>query len=118
MRDSDRGRVVTLGDNLFEPDRAELRPRAWAPLDQIVRAMRNDTAATATVEGHTSPSGNRDYDLDLSIRRAETVRNYIVSHGITPGRLSAGGVGSDSPIESNTTQLGREQNRPLDVILR
>ncbi len=118
MRDSDRGLVVTLGDDLFEPDRAELRPRAGAPLDQIVRAMRNDTAATATVEGHVSPSGDRDYDLDLSIRRAEAVRNYIVSHGITPGRLSAGGVGSDYPIASNATPLGREQNRHVDVILR
>lgn len=118
MRDSDRGLVVTLGDELFEPDRAELRPRAWASLDQIVRAMRNDPAATATVEGHTSPSGNRDYDLDLSIRRAEAVRNYLVSHGITPGRLSAGGVGSDYPVASNATPIGREQNRHVDVIFR
>lgn len=118
MRDNDRGLVVTLDDSLFEADRAELRPRAFGPLDQIVRAMRNDTASTATVEGHTDTSGNRDYDLNLSIRRAETVRNYIVSHGITPGRLTAGGVGSDYPVASNATLAGRVQNRHVDVIFR
>jgi outer membrane protein OmpA-like peptidoglycan-associated protein len=118
MRDTDRGLVVSLDDSLFEPDRAELRPRAFAPLDQIVRAMRNDPAAVATVEGHTDASGNRDFDLDLSVRRAESVRNYLVAHGITPGRLTAGGVGSDYPVASNATPIGRAQNRHVDVIFR
>lgn len=118
MHDSDRGLVVTLDGTLFEPGRADIRPRAYASLDQIVRTMQADAAATATVEGHTSASGNRQYDLNLSITRAEAVRNYVVDHGITPGRLTAGGVGSDYPVASDAIESGRLRNDRVDVIFR
>ncbi|MGA9343212.1 MAG: OmpA family protein [Rhodanobacteraceae bacterium] len=118
MHDSERGLVIALDGTMFDPSRADIRPRAYPSLDQIVRAMSNNPASTATVEGHTAASGNREYDLNLSITRANAVRNYIVDHGIAAGRLTAGGVGSDYPAANDTSEAGRLANDRVDLIFR
>jgi outer membrane protein OmpA-like peptidoglycan-associated protein len=112
------GFVVTLGDVLFEANRSELRPGASRTLDQLVLALSDDPRAVVTIDGHTDAGGNRDYNMDLSLRRAQSVRNYLAAHGINPSRLSAQGLGSDYPIASNDTELGRQQNRRVEVVVQ
>ena len=116
-RQTERGLVVTLGDVLFEVDRAAIKPGATRALDQLVAALRTDPAAAITIEGHTDSTGSRDYNMDLSTRRMNSVRAYLVTHGVDPARISGRGLGPDYPVASNATDSGRLQNRRVEVIV-
>jgi outer membrane protein OmpA-like peptidoglycan-associated protein len=112
-----RGVVVTLGDFLFEVDRAELKPGAARTLDELVRALSDDRGATVSIEGHTDATGSAQHNADLSLRRAEAVKAYLALHGIDPSRVSTRGLGQDYPVASNATEAGRQQNRRVEVIV-
>ncbi|HET7844108.1 MAG TPA: OmpA family protein [Xanthomonadales bacterium] len=118
MRDSDRGLVVTLGDVLFETGKAEIKPGARRSLDQMVRAMRDDRDATLVIEGHTDSVGKRAYNVQLSQRRANAVRAYLVNRGIASRRIEARGMGPDYPVASNRNEAGRQQNRRVEMIVQ
>ena len=116
-RETERGLVVTLGDVLFEIDRAELKPGATRSLDQLAMALRDDPASSVSIEGHTDSTGGREHNIDLSTRRAESVRSYLVSHGVNAARTSSRGMGPDYPVASNGTEAGRQQNRRVEVVV-
>ena len=61
--------------------------------------------------------GSADYNIELSQRRAEAVRDFLVSNGITPERISAQGMGKDYPVATNSTAVGRQQNRRVEVTI-
>ena len=113
-----RGLVITLGDVLFEVDKADLKPGATRALDQLAQALRDDQDASIQIEGHTDSTGSREYNMDLSRRRAESVQCYLVSHAISPARIATRGLGPDYPVASNQTAAGRQQNRRVEVIVR
>jgi outer membrane protein OmpA-like peptidoglycan-associated protein len=114
---SERGLIVTLGDVLFEVDRATLKPGATRGLDQLARALADDAAARITIEGHTDSTGSREHNMDLSSQRAESVRAYLITHGVDPASITARGLGPDYPVASNATVTGRQQNRRVEVIV-
>ncbi|WP_440224346.1 OmpA family protein [Dokdonella sp. MW10] len=116
-KQTERGLVVTLGDVLFEVNRSELKPGAARSLDQLAAALREDPQASVSIEGHTDSTGNHAYNIDLSARRANTVRNYLVSQGIPDARLRTRGLGPDYPVASNGNEAGRQQNRRVEVIV-
>jgi outer membrane protein OmpA-like peptidoglycan-associated protein len=113
-----RGFVVTLGDFLFEVDRAELKPGAARTLDQLVRALRDDPSANIAIDGHTDSTGSREHNLDLSLSRAQAVKGYLAQHGVDPSRISTQGLGPDYPVASNATEAGRQQNRRVEVTVQ
>ena len=115
--ETERGLVVTLGDVLFEVDRAAIKPGATRALDQLARVLSENPAAHISIEGHTDSTGARDYNLDLSTRRADSVRDYMVTHGVDPAKITARGLGPDYPVASNATEAGRQQNRRVEVIV-
>lgn len=116
--ETERGLVVTLGDVLFETDRAELKPGAARNLDQLAQALRDNPTSTVEIEGHTDSTGGHGYNQTLSDRRAQAVRGYLVSHGIDGSRVASRGLGPDYPVASNGTEAGRQQNRRVEVIIR
>lgn len=116
-RQTERGLVVTLGDVLFEVDRAELKPGATRSLDQLALALRDDASASVAIEGHTDSTGSRDYNVDLSTRRAESVKNYLIGHGVNAAGITSRGLGPDYPVASNGSDAGRQQNRRVEVIV-
>ena len=113
-----RGYVVTLGDVLFEVDRAELKPGAARTLDQLARALSDDRSATISIEGHTDSTGGAQYNADLSLRRADSVKGYLAMHGIDPARITTQGLGQEYPVASNATESGRQQNRRVEVVVQ
>ena len=117
-QETERGLVVTLGDVLFEVDRAELKPGAARNLDKLVAALRDNPDTSIAIEGHTDATGSRDHNVDLSQRRAEAVADYLTAHGISAGRVSARGMGPDFPVASNATEAGRQQNRRVEVVVQ
>ena len=116
-KQTERGLVVTLGDVLFEVDRAAIKPGATRALDQLAAALHSDANASITIEGHTDSTGAREYNMDLSTRRMESVRAYLVTHGVDPAKITGRGLGPDYPVASNATEAGRQQNRRVEVII-
>jgi outer membrane protein OmpA-like peptidoglycan-associated protein len=101
----------------FDFDRATLRPNAAVTLDEVVQflALTQNRALRYEVGGHTSSEGSVRHNDRLSAARAETVRRYLVTHGIDPTRLTTRGYGSREPIDSNRTNAGREANRRVEL---
>jgi outer membrane protein OmpA-like peptidoglycan-associated protein len=113
-----RGFVVTLGDVLFEVDRAELKPGATRTIDQLATALNDDRRSTIAIEGHTDSTGNPQHNVDLSLHRAEAVKSYLVQRGVDPSRITTQGLGEDYPVASNATEAGRQQNRRVEVVVQ
>lgn len=111
------GRIALEGVR-FDFDAASLRPGSGAVLDEAVALLRDDPALSVEIAGHTDAVGSRDYNLDLSLRRARTVRRYLVDHGIEPERLTVAGYGFDVPVASNETADGRARNRRVELVRR
>ncbi len=117
-RETERGLVVTLGDVLFETGRAELKPGATRNLDQLAEALRSDDRSQVAIEGHTDSTGSRNFNLDLSLHRAQSVQAYLIGHGVNPARITVRGMGPDFPVADNASSGGRLQNRRVEVIVQ
>jgi outer membrane protein OmpA-like peptidoglycan-associated protein len=70
-----------------------------------------------SVEGHTDSVGSDDYNQKLSERRADAVRDYLTSNGISPVNIQAVGFGKANPVASNDTAAGRQQNRRVEMVV-
>jgi outer membrane protein OmpA-like peptidoglycan-associated protein len=116
-RPTDRGLVLTLGDTLFSTGRAELKSGTTANLDRLAAFMTQYPQRTAAIEGFTDSSGTDQYNQDLSQRRADSVKGYLVGQGVQGARLSSTGRGEEAPVGDNTSAAGRQQNRRVEVII-
>ncbi|MFN3203019.1 MAG: OmpA family protein [Bradymonadia bacterium] len=101
---------------LFKTDSATLRDESQKLLDDVVQLMRNSPSIRKVqVGGHTDSRGPASYNLDLSKRRAEQVRRYLIDKGkLAANRLVAKGFGEDEPLEPNNTADGRRRNRRVE----
>ena len=99
----------------FDNDQASLRPEAFAILDKAATGLKNWGDTMIEVAGHTDSNAGDEYNLMLSQRRAETVRDYLISKGIAASRLSAKGYGETMPIADNGTEDGRFKNRRVEL---
>jgi outer membrane protein OmpA-like peptidoglycan-associated protein len=102
----------------FDLNSARIRDDAYPLLNEYVAALQSPTLANAMllIAGHTDAAGSDEYNLRLSRKRAQSVRAYLIEHGIAPDRLIAKGYGEAYPIASNATEVGREENRRSEFI--
>jgi len=114
---TDRGVVLTLGDVLFATGRADLKPEATGNLAALVTFLNSYPNRTVMIEGHTDNVGSEGANVALSQRRADSVRSYLVGKGIASARLSASGKGEGVPVADNASEMGRQQNRRVEVII-
>jgi outer membrane protein OmpA-like peptidoglycan-associated protein len=117
VKEEPRGMVITLsGSVLFASDKSELLGTAKTKLNQVAEALKQD-GRDITVLGHTDSQGNDDYNVQLSQRRADAVRQYLVSRGVDQGKIHAEGKGEAAPIADNASPEGRANNRRVEIIL-
>lgn len=117
-RPTDRGLVLTLGsDVLFDFDSADLREGAQRSIDQIAEFLDEYSERQVLVEGFTDSTGSRDYNLDLSDRRANAVRTALIDEGVDESRIRTRGFGPDYPVASNDNDAGRQLNRRVEVVI-
>ena len=116
-RETAEGTVLTFTDLLFQPGDAKLQPGSELRLGPLAEYMRQHPDRTVVVQGHTDTTGDPDNNLALSRRRAEAVRDYLVSQGVAPERVIARGYGEEFPIASNQTPAGRQENRRVEVVI-
>jgi outer membrane protein OmpA-like peptidoglycan-associated protein len=114
---TDRGLVVTLGDVLFATGRSELKGGAANNLSKLSAFLNKYQDRTVAIEGHTDNVGSDDSNFSLSQRRADSVKSYLVSQGVSSTRLAASGKGEGSPVSGNDSATGRQQNRRVEVII-
>jgi len=107
--------VTVLKGVNFDNDKATLRPEASAILDESVAILKKYPDLKVEVAGHTDSNASDAYNLKLSQRRADAVRDYFVSKGVDPARLTTKGYGESKPIADNTTAEGRFENRRVEL---
>ena len=83
----------------------------------LVEYLQAHGDAKVKIEGHTDSQGSTDYNIQLSQNRAESVRNFLISNGISPERITAQGMGEGYPVATNSTAAGRQQNRRVEVTI-
>ncbi len=101
----------------FDVDKDTIKPASRATLDRAAQVMREFPDMKVEISGHTDAEGDRAYNVELSRRRAEAVRKYLVDAGIDPGRITTRGAGPDEPIADNTSEDGRAKNRRIEFTL-
>lgn len=98
----------------FESGKAALTPAGQAILDEMIAAMKKISQRKVEIIGHTDNQGLRATNQGLSQARAEAVKAYMSSHGISGDLLTASGQGADRPVASNDTPAGRARNRRIE----
>lgn len=117
-KDTERGLVMTLQEGvLFEYDRAELKPGAMRNLEPLLTFLREHPDRALLIEGYTDSTGSDAYNIELSQRRAEAVKSFLISNGISADRVLARGYGESYPVTTNDTEAGRQQNRRVEVVI-
>jgi outer membrane protein OmpA-like peptidoglycan-associated protein len=114
---TDRGLVLTLGDVLFDTGRAELNPGAYRNLDQLVQFLTQHAERRVEIDGYTDSVGTDSFNLDLSQRRADSVKSVLVSRGIDSTRIASRGYGKDFGVASNSDSGGRQLNRRVEIVI-
>jgi outer membrane protein OmpA-like peptidoglycan-associated protein len=119
VKQESRGMVITLsGSVLFASNESTLLPAAMLKLNEVADALiKGNPDSNITVEGHTDSQGQRQYNMDLAKKRADAVRDQLVSRGVASDRIKAVGVGPDRPIADNKTAEGRANNRRVEIIV-
>jgi outer membrane protein OmpA-like peptidoglycan-associated protein len=112
------GRVAIYGV-LFDLDQDTMRPDSKAQLDEIGALLTQNPELDVLVVGHTDAEGALEYNSDLSLRRARSIADVLVSdYGVGAGRLTPIGVGMAAPVASNRTEEGRARNRRVELVDR
>jgi outer membrane protein OmpA-like peptidoglycan-associated protein len=118
VKDEPRGMVITLsGSVLFASNRAVLLPEARTRLDQVAEVLLTTRERNLTVEGYTDSQGSVNYNLDLSQRRADAVRSYLIERGYQGDLIQSHGLGKGSPVADNSSPEGRANNRRVEIII-
>ena len=116
-RQEARGTVVTLGDVLFDFNKAEIKPAAISHLAKLAAFLNSNVDRNASIEGHTDNVGANEVNMLLSQRRADAIKVYLQSQGVAGTRMDAVGKGAEFPVTDNSTSSKRQQNRRVEVII-
>lgn len=114
---TERGIVLTIGDVLFATGKADLSASAKKSVGTLAEFLQKNPNRNVLIEGHTDSVGADDYNLALSQRRADSVKDDLLENAIYAGRITAVGYGKKFPVASNDTKAGKAQNRRVDVVI-
>ncbi len=116
-RDTARGLIVSMPDVRFDFNKYTLKPEARERLARISGIVLAYPDLKLQVEGYTDSIGTDEYNLELSQKRADGVRGYLVSSGVPPDHVNSQGFGKSNPVADNSTAAGRKLNRRVDMIV-
>jgi OOP family OmpA-OmpF porin len=102
---------------LFDHDKSTLKPAGKAALHELDEDIKSKGARVVDIDiiGHTDSDGTEEYNQALSVRRAQSVKDYMVSEGVDGSIIDVSGQGESNPIASNATREGRAENRRVDI---
>ncbi len=111
----EKQKKVRLNNIFFDFDKYTLKAESFPELDRVVKLLKENQDFFIHIDGHTDSIGTDTYNLQLSQKRAEAVRNYLISKGIRAERISIFGYGASLPVASNATEEGRALNRRVEI---
>lgn len=118
VKEESRGLVITLsGSVLFASNKSSLLPAARDRLSKVADALMETKERSITIEGYTDSQGTNEFNIDLSQKRADAVRTYIISRGYSGALIQAHGLGKDRPVADNASAEGRANNRRVEIIV-
>lgn len=112
-----RDSVITLNAILFERDHYHLKKESYERLDSVVTFLKENQTLKVSIFGHTDNQGNEQHNLRLSEKRAEAVAIYFSDNGIDNERMDFNGFGSTKSVGNNSTFLGRQRNRRVEIVI-
>ncbi len=125
-RDIEGAKVERIGEGikitfdsglLFDVNKYDVKPVAQDNLARLAGILNKYPDTEILVEGHTDSTGTRDFNMDLSRRRSQSVANLLAGHQVMVSRITQMGYGPDQPVATNTTATGRSQNRRVDLAI-
>jgi len=125
-RDIEGAKVERIGEGikitfdsglLFDVNKYDVKPVAQDNLARLAGILNKYPDTEILVEGHTDSTGTRDFNMDLSRRRSQSVANLLAGHQVMVSRITQMGYGPDQPVATNTTAIGRSQNRRVDLAI-
>jgi outer membrane protein OmpA-like peptidoglycan-associated protein len=117
LRPIEKGAKVVLNNIFFETGKATLSPQSRVELGKAIDLMKTNPTMVIEIGGHTDDVGDDASNMKLSHDRAKSVRDYLVSGGITSGRVQSKGYGESNPVATNDTAEGRQANRRTEFII-
>ncbi|MCJ8211779.1 OmpA family protein [Mucilaginibacter sp. RS28] len=102
---------------LFDVNKTDLKSAARTNLQNLATSLEKNPDTNILIVGHTDNTGSDQYNQDLSVRRAQSVKSYLTTAGVPSGRLSTQGKGESEPIGDNSTEAGRAQNRRVEIVI-
>jgi len=116
MAKEDVKKITNIASKIFfETNSDKLKVASLAQLDELASILKRYEAANLSIEGHADSQGADDFNLNLSQKRTESVKQYLMGRGIMESRLTAIGFGESKPIADNNTSLGRAKNRRVEL---
>ena len=112
------GTMIRLNCIFFDFNSSTLKAESYSELQKVVEMLNTNTTITIEIQGHTDNVGSSDFNMSLSRKRAQAIKEYIVSKGILKNRLSVKAYGYIKPVASNDDELGRAQNRRVEIMVR
>jgi outer membrane protein OmpA-like peptidoglycan-associated protein len=116
-KDTARGLIVSMPDVLFDFNKYTLKPEARERLARISGIVVAYPDLHLNIEGYTDSIGSDEYNQTLSEKRAATVRDYLVTSGVSTNNVVAHGFGKADPVADNSTAAGRKLNRRVDMVV-
>ncbi|MEO8234157.1 MAG: thrombospondin type 3 repeat-containing protein [Flavobacterium sp.] len=109
-------RITYIGSKIFfENNSDKLKVASLSQLDELAKILYKYEGASLTIEGHTDSVGADDFNMTLSQKRSDSVKQYLIGKGIEDARLKAIGFGETKPVASNKTTLGKAKNRRVEL---
>ena len=110
--------ILTSRDVTFETDQSALSDQARLRLSELAEKLQTDNRHVyLEIQGHTDATGTAGYNRQLGLQRAESVRRYLHTQGVSLNRMSSISYGEDTPVESNNTREGRAVNRRVEIVV-
>jgi len=109
-----KGEAIVLDGVNFSSGSAELTPNSKTILDKVVRTLTAEAEIEVEIRGYTDNTGSYQGNMNISQRRADSVKEYLVLNGIAPRRIKTKGLGPENPISDNKTREGRAENRRIE----
>jgi outer membrane protein OmpA-like peptidoglycan-associated protein len=117
LQETSLGMSLVLQDLQFASDSSVLREGAKGRLDPLASYLARNESTSIRIAGHTDSIGEDEYNRDLSWRRATAVADYLVTRGVSASHIETVGMGESTPVGSNDTTSGREENRRVEVTI-
>jgi len=107
--------VTFKGDVTFDTNSTRIRPGLYSEITRVANVLKQYPDTLVRVEGHTDSVGSNEYNMNLSIRRANAVKDLLIREGVSGDRMQAVGYGESMPVATNSTPAGRQMNRRVEI---